>query len=89
MHTLETDKKELETYYDNQFTMMALPGWTDLMATATSMYDALNNIKAVRDIEDLRRIQGQMIVLDWLLNWKTSCEEVYEMNFGVSNEKNV
>ena len=66
--------KELEKYYENQFDMMSKPGWTDFMATIEALIQQQSDIMSVKNEEDLFKRQGQLDVLNWVKNWKSTCE---------------
>ena len=70
--------KELQTYYENTFSMMATEGWKALMEDLEKLKKELENIRTVKDAQSLSYRQGQLDILDLLLNRKKTCEEVYE-----------
>lgn len=70
--------KELQQYYEETFSTMSTQGWTFLMEDLTKLRDELDNIRTVKDAQSLSYRQGQLDILDLLLNRKKTCEEVYE-----------
>jgi hypothetical protein len=70
--------KELQQYYEETFSTMSTQGWTFLMEDLTKLKDELDNIRTVKDAQSLSFRQGQLDILDLLLNRKKTCEEVYE-----------
>ena len=70
--------KELQQYYEETFSTMSTQGWTFLMEDLTKLRDELDNIRTVKDAQSLSFRQGQLDILDLLLNRKKTCEEVYE-----------
>lgn len=70
--------KELQTWYENQFGMMATPGWADLMEKFSDIKATTNDLSTVADAQSLHFRQGQLDIISWLLNWKNTCEKVYE-----------
>lgn len=70
--------KELSRYYEETFSTMSTQGWTFLMEDLTKLKDELDNIRTVKDAQSLSFRQGQLDILDLLLNRKKTCEEVYE-----------
>jgi hypothetical protein len=70
--------KELQQYYEETFSTMSTQGWTFLMEDLTKLKDELDNIRTVKDAQSLSYRQGQLDILDLLLNRKKTCEEVYE-----------
>jgi hypothetical protein len=70
--------KELQQYYEETFSTMSTQGWMFLMEDLTKLKDELDNIRTVKDAQSLSYRQGQLDILDLLLNRKKTCEEVYE-----------
>jgi hypothetical protein len=70
--------KELSTYYEETFSMMATKGWLFLMEDLEKLKQELENIRTVKDAQSLSYRQGQLDILDLLLNRKKTCEDVYE-----------
>jgi len=77
--------KELETYYEERFSMMATQGWLDLMEDVEKMIEPLNNISTIADEKSLQYRKGELSILTWLQNLKQVSERAYED----LNEKNV
>jgi hypothetical protein len=67
--------KELEVYYDNQFSMMSQPGWLDFLATVEAMTSKESQIMHVTGVEDLYKRQGRLEILSWIKGWKSACED--------------
>lgn len=78
--------KALQTYYEETFSMMATEGWKALIEDFEKIKISLNNIYTVKDEQQLKFRQGQLDILDLVLNRKAMCEEVYE---DIVNEKNI
>lgn len=70
--------KELQTYYEDTFSMMATEGWKALIEDLEKLKQELENIRTVKDAQTLSYRQGQLDILDLILNRKKTCEEVYE-----------
>ena len=70
--------KELSTYYEETFSTMATKGWLFLMEDLEKLKQELENIRTVKDAQSLSYRQGQLDILDLLLNRKKTCEEIYE-----------
>lgn len=70
--------KELQTYYEETFSMMATEGWKALMEDLEKLKQELENIRTVKDAQTLSYRQGQLDILDLILNRKKTCEEIYE-----------
>lgn len=74
--------KELQTYYEETFSMMATQGWAFLMEDLEKLKQQIENIRTVEDSQQLYHRQGQLDILDLMLNRKKTCEEVYEQLQG-------
>ena len=74
--------KELQTYYEETFSMMATRGWVFLMEDLEKLKQQVQNIRTVEDAQQLYYRQGQLDILDLMLNRKKTCEEVYEQLQG-------
>lgn len=71
-------EQSLQTYYEETFSTMATQGWLFLMEDLEKLKQELDNIRTVKDAQSLSYRQGQLDILDLLLNRKKTCEEVYE-----------
>lgn len=74
--------KELQTYYEETFSMMSTQGWGLLMEDLEKLKQQVENIRTVEDAQQLHFRQGQLDILDLMLNRKRTCEEVYEQLQG-------
>ena len=70
--------RELQEYYESSFEMFASKGWAFLMEDLKKVEESLNNIRTVEDAHSLSHRQGQLAILDLLLQRKATCEKVYE-----------
>lgn len=77
--------KELQTYYEERFSMMATEGWRELLEDIDNMIEPLNNISTIEDERSLQFRKGELSILTWLKNLKQVSERAYED----LNEKNV
>lgn len=68
---------ELQKYYEETFSMMATEGWSFLMEDLDKLKQELENVRTVKDAQSLSFRQGQLDILDLLLNRKKTCEEIY------------
>jgi vacuolar-type H+-ATPase subunit I/STV1 len=57
---------------------MATQGWLFLMEDLEKLKQELENIRTVKDAQTLSYRQGQLDILDLILNRKKTCEEIYE-----------
>lgn len=71
-------EQSLQKYYENQFSMMATEAWADLMEDLTKLRDEVDNIRTAIDAQQLYFRQGQLDILDLILNRRQTCGEVYE-----------
>ena len=58
--------------------MMSTQGWKFLIEDFNKLKQELENIRTVKDAQTLSYRQGQLDILDLILNRKETCEEVYE-----------
>jgi hypothetical protein len=70
--------KELQTYYEDAFSMMATPGWKTLIEDVKKIKDSFSDITSVADAQQLYFRQGQVDNLNWLLGLKGLYEQAYE-----------
>ena len=73
---------ELDKYYSEQFSMMSSMGWKDLMEDFQKLRDELIDIRNVKDAQQMHFRQGQVDILDLILNRRKTCEEVYDQLKG-------
>jgi vacuolar-type H+-ATPase subunit I/STV1 len=71
-------EQSLQTYYEETFSMMATQGWKALMEDLEKLKQELENIRTVKDAQTLSYRQGQLDILDLILNRKKTCEDIYE-----------
>jgi vacuolar-type H+-ATPase subunit I/STV1 len=71
-------EQSLQTYYEETFSTMATKGWSFLMEDLEKLKQELDNIRTVKDAQSLSYRQGQLDILDLILNRKKTCEDVYE-----------
>lgn len=70
--------KELQQYYEETFSTMSTQGWIFLIEDLEKLKQELENIRTVKDAQSLSYRQGQLDILDLILNRKKTCEDVYE-----------
>lgn len=71
-------EQSLQKYYEDTFSMMATEGWKALMEDFEKLKQELENIRTVKDAHLLSFRQGQLDILDLILNRKKACEEIYD-----------
>jgi hypothetical protein len=69
---------ELQKYYEDRFSMMAMEGWADLMVDIDAMIVALNNISNIESEKQLQFKRGELSILQWLKNLRESSSRTYE-----------
>ncbi len=69
---------ELQAYYEARFDMMSSKGWKDLIEDIQKMRDATDTITGVDDLRKLGIRQGEVSIMDWLLNLQKVSEETFE-----------
>ena len=70
--------REIEDYYNEQFSMMASKGWKDLLEDFSRLKANINDVTLTTDTQDLYFRKGQLDILDLVLKRKEACEKVYE-----------
>ena len=70
--------KELQVYYEETFSMMSTKGWTLLMEDFQALKASLNDLSTVTDTQTLYFRQGQLDILNLVLQRKEVCEKAYE-----------
>lgn len=68
---------ELQKYYEARFSMMTSQGWLDLIEDFKRMREATNTLLGVTK-ETLDFKQGEISIMDLVLNLKTASERAYE-----------
>ena len=69
---------ELSQYYEETFSMMATEGWKLLMEDLSQLKNTVNELSTVSDAQILFHRQGQLDILNLLLNRKEACAQAYE-----------
>jgi len=70
--------KTLQNYYEAQFEMFASPGWKELIEQAQEIKEAVDKITNAQSVEQFWQRKGEIVQINWLLNWETSCREAFE-----------
>lgn len=70
--------KELQKYYENRFSTMATQGWTDFSEDVKNIFNAVNNLSAVANEQELFFRKGQLDILQWVLTLRESSAQAYE-----------
>ena len=83
---MNTMEPELQVYYEECFSMMATKGWSLLMEDFQALKASLNDLSTVTDTQSLFFRQGQLDILNLVLQRKEICEKAYE---ELQHEENV
>jgi len=71
--------KEEELYYNNFFDLFGTPGWSQLLEELQERYEAYQ-IGYLKDEKDLYKVQGELSILQSLLNFESFITQGYESN---------
>ena len=69
---------ELQRYYEDRFSLMAMDGWKDLMEDIDNMIASLNNISTIPDEKSLQFKKGELSILVWLKTLREVSTRAYE-----------
>ena len=69
---------ELQRYYEDRFSLMAMDGWKDLMEDIDNMIASLNNISTIPDEKSLQFKKGELSILIWLKTLREVSQRAYE-----------
>ena len=68
---------ELEKYYETYFDLFTTNGWKQFIEDISNSSQHFN-IRTVKDEGDLKFMQGQLLILDQLVNWEVSVKNGYD-----------
>ena len=68
--------KELEDYYLSRFELTSTKGWFDFLEDIKELRSSIDNIKTVKN-DDLRFVQGQLDIIDWVLDLRQVSEAAF------------
>lgn len=77
---------QLQKYYEERFSMMSSTGWQDLIEDLTELKNNYADITKVNSVDSLYFKQGQLDILNFILNLKSVSEMAYE---SLSNEETI
>ena len=73
--------RELQDYYEEQFTMFSSKGWTDFIEDLQELYTAVDDLASVDNEQTLWFRKGQLDVIQLILDRRAACERVWtELN---------
>ena len=70
--------RELQTYYENRFEMMATQGWNDLLEDLELMISTTDTVRGIDTEQQLHFRKGEMSIMNWIKTLRESSTEVYE-----------
>lgn len=70
--------KELQSYYEERFSMTGTQGWTDLLDDVAKMKAVVGDIRNASNGEQLAFRKGQLDILEWLENLRNQAIEAYD-----------
>lgn len=70
--------KELQSYYEERFSMTATKGWQDLLEDVAGMKAVVCDIQNAANGEQLAFRKGQKDILEWLEGLRKNAETAYE-----------
>ena len=76
--------RELEDYYLNRFELTSTKGWFDLIEDVNTLRSSIDSIKTIK-VDDLRYVQGQLDIIDWLLELRKVSEDSFSQLQGEDN----
>lgn len=73
--------KELQQYYEEQFSMFATKGWRDFIEDQQTLYDAVDDLNTVENEQTLWFRKGQLDILNLILDRAKTYENAWmELN---------
>lgn len=70
--------KETQVYFNDFFELFTTPGWEKLIQELLVTKEALEHIQSIKDQDELKLRQGQLLVINNILNLKETLERAYE-----------
>lgn len=70
-------EKELEEYYNNYLDLFMTEGWKQFEEDTNNVKESINML-SLENAKGLHLAQGQMHILNWVLDWKDSVKNSYE-----------
>tara|TARA_R110002124_G_scaffold181052_1_gene348499 strand:+ start:934 stop:1200 length:267 start_codon:yes stop_codon:yes gene_type:complete len=68
---------ELEKYYNNYLDLFMTEGWKQFEEDTNNVIKSIN-LLSLENAKALHLAQGQMEILNWVLDWKNSVKNSYE-----------
>lgn len=70
--------KELQQYYEEQFSMFSTKGWRDFIEDQQTLYDAIDDLSSVENVETLYFRKGQIDILNLILERRKAFESAWK-----------
>ena len=67
---------ELEKYYEQYFDLFVTDGWKQFISDISANLESFD-IRSIEKFGDLRYSQGQVKVIDQIMNWETLIRNTY------------
>jgi len=68
---------EVEKYYEIYFDLFTTDGWKQFIKDVSNNLEQYD-VRTIEDVDDLRFKQGQLKVIDHVMNWETLIRNAYE-----------
>jgi hypothetical protein len=68
---------ELEKYYETYFDLFSTKGWKQFIEDVTESAETFN-VRNVPDEAALKFVQGQLLILDQMVNWEVSIRNAFD-----------
>lgn len=68
---------EVEKYYETYFDLFSTDGWKQFIQDVSDNLQQYD-VRSVENVDDLRFKQGQLKVIDHVINWETLIRNAYE-----------
>jgi len=68
---------EVEKYYEIYFDLFTTDGWKQFIKDVSNNLEQYD-VRTIEDVDDLRFKQGQLKVIDLVMNWETLIRNAYE-----------
>lgn len=73
--------KELQQYYEEQFSMFATKGWRDFIEDQQTLYEAIDDLATIENEQTLWFRKGQLDILNLILDRAKTYEAAWmELN---------
>jgi hypothetical protein len=70
--------RQLQEHYENQFSMFIQPAWLEFIEQCKELRTQYGDLLTVPDAPTLHKRQGQLDILDWVINRKGMYETAYK-----------